>query len=288
MLDDGATHTITILPPTLSSSFTWQIPVPPTGPVQASGFVPVGTAVGQMLAWTGSQWGTISPITNYWQRSGTTLSPTTTGDNISTSGQLQLGSVAAGISSFSTGAQGGSTINYVLPTSQGAASSLTMLSNDGTGSLSWSNPTLFARKTTAQSPQTYNTTGLVNDNALAVSVAANQTYTIDCFLSLSDPGATGAYPEVGFAAPAGSTLNFGFLSPEGVFSANLATVTTATGTPCARIPITTSSVLTFVHIKGILITAGSAGTLQLQAQCASAATSFQMNANSYMQVTRVQ
>ena len=283
ILDDGASHTITIVPPTMTTNFTWQLPIPPTGAAQPSGFVPAGTVVGQMLSWSGTQWSTIPAISNVWQRIGTTLSPATTGDNISTSGQLQLGTAVGGMSTFAAGAQGGTNINYVLPTAQGAASSMTMLSNDGSGNLSWSNPIKFVRKT---SPTTYSTTSLTPDADLVVAVSANQTYTFEGYISVSD--VAGGSPKFAFTSPAGSTLSFGYVDALGLSSTTVTTIISASGTATPNLTIYNDggTAKTLIFIRGLLITGATAGNLQLQA--AEFGGSIALNANSNLQVTRVQ
>src|SRR5579883_1546122 len=75
--------------------------------------------------------GATNPSQSLEVRNGNVLVSNSTG----TAGQIQLQGTGSGVTSISAGAQGSNAISYVLPVSQGAASST--LSNDGSGNLSW-------------------------------------------------------------------------------------------------------------------------------------------------------
>src|SRR5579872_7073206 len=85
VIDDGNTHTITLLAPSgLDGNYTYTLPQSPGGNIM-SGYVQAGTALGQVLYWNGS----------YWQ-------PSVTG----TSGQV-LTLDGSGIPTWITGGGGG-------------------------------------------------------------------------------------------------------------------------------------------------------------------------------------
>ncbi|HEX5315073.1 MAG TPA: hypothetical protein VFX22_00365, partial [Candidatus Kapabacteria bacterium] len=55
-LDDGHGHIITILAPTgMSGNYTYTLPTSP-GSLITSGYVAMGSAMGQTLLWNGSYW----------------------------------------------------------------------------------------------------------------------------------------------------------------------------------------------------------------------------------------
>ncbi len=92
-----------------------------------------GSAEGEWMRLTSSGdvgIGTPSPTQKLEVKSGNLLL-----SNAGTAGQLQLQGTGSGISTFKAGAQGSTTIDYTLPTTQGASSAV--LTNDGNGNLSW-------------------------------------------------------------------------------------------------------------------------------------------------------
>jgi hypothetical protein len=217
--------------------------------------------------------------------------------NSGTAAQLQLQGTSSGISTFAAGAQGSTTINYTLPTTQPSANQvLTAASVSGSGpyavTLGWaaaggSSP-LFAMKSSLQN---YTTTGLTSDNDLSLSLSANATYTFEGYLVFSDPNGFGLNAKIAFTVPASSTLSFGYLTPFGVASPSDGNVISSSGTATHTISIQNSSTdLTYVHVRGIVVTSSTSGSLLLK--CArvggSGTNNLVLNANSYITATRVQ
>jgi hypothetical protein len=198
---------------------------------------------------------------------------------------LQFQGTGTGMTTMSAGAQGSTTINYVLPTSQAAAGGA--LSNDGSGNLSWTNigQTKFARKT-ANTDVTANALG--NDPHLVISVGANETYAFEAFLSISDPNASGTSYKFSFTAPSGSTIKWGY--GDAITSAGAAnTIVSASGTPTRQMGLNNSSEV-FVFVKGILITGANSGSLQFQTMKVGGglpSDPVRFFANSYLQAVRV-
>src|SRR5947207_15889081 len=122
--------------------------------------------------------------------------------NSGTAQQLQLQGTSTGVSTFAAGAQGSTSINYVLPTSQGFSGS--RMQNDGSGNLSWSRvgQVLFARKTANQD---YTSTNLADDSHLSISLDTSATYVFDAFLSFGDITPDGINAKIAFTVPTGST-----------------------------------------------------------------------------------
>jgi len=106
-------------------------------------------------------------------------------------GKLQLTGTSTGVTTFQAGAQGNTNIAYTLPLAQGAAN--TVLLNDGSGNLSWSDQSSligavkFAIKGSDQSIS--NSTTLTNDKDLYFSIGANETWEIVVQLDVTATGA---------------------------------------------------------------------------------------------------
>ena len=100
--------------------------------------------------------------------------------NSSTASQLQFQGTSTGATTFAAGAQGATTINYTLPTAQGA--SKTYLQNNGSGALSWVDLStqiggiIFARKTSDETVT--NSTTLQDDDDLSFAIGANETWEV--------------------------------------------------------------------------------------------------------------
>jgi hypothetical protein len=121
-------------------------------------------------------------------------------------------------------------------------------------------------------------TTLQNDDDLFLSVAANSTYLLDGLLITGADAGGGSGPKIGWAGPSGSSLSWSLRAPlsglgfpaDCAVNFQLADITTV-----SPISIDTTSVhlASAVDVYGVLITAGSAGTLQLRwAQNASVGT----------------
>ena len=206
--------------------------------------------------------------------------------NSGTAGQLQLQGTGSGISTFAAGAQGSTTINYTLPTSQGATNSV--MQNDGSGNLSWTSmgQILFKRKTNQQD---YDYTYLVSDTNLFVTLAANATYTFDAFLSFSDPGTNGNSAKIAFTVPAGCTLKFGVNDAESSLN-GVPTVVNTSGTSTTTLALYNDAygvAETFVFVEGIVISGSTSGDLQLKCARVGGAANLRLNENSYLKLTRI-
>lgn len=147
---------------------------------------------------------------------------------------------------------------------------------------------LFARKTTDESLSS--STTLQNDDHLFVNVAANATYLVDAFLLYNSDSAVEM--KFGWTAPAGATL---------IWNSGGISTTAPAGTP-ASIAWFAGSNLASVELiggvgtgndlvaqsRGILLTSGTSGTLQLQwAQGASSAIATTFKTNSHLMLRRV-
>ncbi len=98
-------------------------------------------------------------------------------------GQLQLKGTSTGVTTFQSGAQGSTNINYTLPIAQG--SSGTVLQNNGSGVLSWVDisssssgvgSVIFAIKGSDETVT--NSSTLQNDDDLYFTIGANETWEI--------------------------------------------------------------------------------------------------------------
>ena len=258
-IDDGAGHFLKIIASSLGSGRVLTIPDPGGSANVILSTSSVGQTIGGGLTINGGQ---------------------------TVNGGMVLGDGAGHTTTIHAGTTTGT---FTVPTN--TSNNGDVITSNGTGGVSWqaqasgASPFIFVKKTASK---TYSTASLVNDNELVLAVNANQTYTIEGYLVFSDSNATSAYPEIAFTTPAGSTLSFGFISAEGLFSANENTVVTTSGAATPRIPIYTNASPTIVHVSGILINGGTASNLQLRAMCAASSTNFQLNANSYLLLTKVQ
>jgi hypothetical protein len=147
--------------------------------------------------------------------------------------------------------------------------------------------TLFARKT-ASTPLT-NTTTIQDDPHLQVSVAANAIYRLDGLLIFN--GASGANLKMGWVAPASSTLDWTGAGQNTAASSSVGPIITnaqnISSTAYALGTIGTGTNMVAI-IKGLLITAGTAGTFKLQwAQNTANATATTLVLNSNIELRRV-
>jgi hypothetical protein len=149
---------------------------------------------------------------------------------------------------------------------------------------SWFVNILYARKT-ADETVTASTT-LQNDDHLSVSVAANATYHV--MLEMQEVSPPAAAFKMGFTGPAGYSIN-GTARGAAVSISTLAdfiTTEVATGSNYAFGGLV--GVDLCVSMNFILITSGTAGTLQVQwAQNTSNAGGTTVRANSFMLLRQV-
>jgi hypothetical protein len=184
--------------------------------------------------------------------------------------------------SFKAGVQSAN-ITYTLPTSQGAAGSI--LTNDGSGNLSWGNGGVsFVQKSTTQSVTS--STTLVDDNAFTFTLAANKTYEVTGVLRM-DCGSTG-HMKVQFVAPTSSTEFITAFVNRSAQDDVTYILSPTTSYDISSLG-TTSSTTDMVEVKGIVTTSSTSGTFKLQwAQQTSSSTATTVYSGSYIKVTLVQ
>jgi hypothetical protein len=128
ILDDGSGHTITLqISGVLGANSVYNIPVPPAGNPPA-GFVNTGSAPGQTLYWnsTNSDWEASSVITNNTNGNGTNVTvtaPVVLNNSLSITGDVTKIK----------------NVTYSWPSAQASAGAQ-VLTNDGSGNLTWSAP----------------------------------------------------------------------------------------------------------------------------------------------------
>ncbi|MEN9523688.1 MAG: hypothetical protein RL065_2065 [Bacteroidota bacterium] len=172
-------------------------------------------------------------------------------------------------------------VTYTLPASQGAANSV--LTNDGSGNLTWGLGSVQFAEKSADESVTSSTT-LQDDNDFTFSLGANQTYEVTGLIKASC-GSTGLI-KVQFVAPSGSTE---FIN---VFINRTATDDVSFVTsPTSSFNIATaavSSTTDVIMINGKVKTSSTAGTFKLQwAQKTSNSTATTFYTDSYLKVTSV-
>lgn len=160
--------------------------------------------------------------------------------------------------------------------------------NGAWGIIAFGASPIFARKTGDTTVN--NSAAPANDPHLFAAVVANATYTFETFLIYDSVGATADFKNA-FTSPAGSTLIW---APNALSSS--ATTRTdaidmkqvnASGTSNTSGTVAGSSTL-IISPKGILRTAGTAGTLQLQwAQGSATVENTVLHTDSWMRVERV-
>ena len=225
--------------------------------------------------------------------SPTTLVETMNGNlkinnNNNTAGQLiftEPSTSGSNYSSFKAQAQSAN-ITYTLPATVGAANAI--LTNDGAGNLSWTSQgsTIFTRKTSDQSVT--NSTTLVNDNALQLAIGANEIWEVEFELYVSAN-------DMKFAVtmPTGGTMTLDAHGDNGNDSNDdelqMTTPGTAYNFSTSNFDYSSSGILNWVRIKGLVINSSTAGTVHFQfAQLTSSGTACTVKTNSYFKATRMQ
>ena len=108
---------------------------------------------------------------------------------------------AADMSYLSIKAPSSGLTTYTLTLPTTAGSNNQVLKTDGTGNLSWVNLNAPSIYTTASSQNSTSAT-LANITGLTATLAANTTYSVDCFVTFQSAATT-------------TGINFGFTSPTG-------------------------------------------------------------------------
>lgn len=125
---------------------------------------------------------------------------------------------------------------------------------------------------------------LVNDSALVIPLAANAVYDFELFLVINGPAlGTGDF-KMGWTYPAGTTMVYaraGFdTTNTWVFNKTLQTDVVAFGTTGSGVPV--------IRCSGTVVTAATAGNLQLQwAQNTSSTTATVVKAGSDLTAQRI-
>ena len=125
--------------------------------------------------------------------------------NSGTAGQLQLQGTGTGVTTFASGAQGTTNINYTMPIAQGAAA--TFLKNNGSGVLSWDDlssnigAVKFAIKS---SDETVSSTTLHDDNTLSFTIGANETWELIAQLDVATTDDDNSKFSVAITIPSGT------------------------------------------------------------------------------------
>ncbi|MDP4219115.1 MAG: hypothetical protein Q8916_02450 [Bacteroidota bacterium] len=251
-----------------------------------SGTITGSGSINSIPVWTSSSALGNSSITD---ASGTV----STNENLTLSGVnniLTLTGNGAGVSSFTTGAQGATNLNYTLPTTLPTTNQvLTATSVAGSAiTLGWSSAgaVTFARKTTDVVLTASNTT-LQSDADLFIPMVANATYEFSGVIAY-DGSTTSSDLKIAFTIPAGASIRWSFdqagtaITPSSITSSGTAAST-------FHVDATTSTNDQSIFVSGIVVVGGTAGNLQLQeAQATSQAATTTILTNSHLKATRVQ
>ncbi|MGE3801929.1 MAG: beta strand repeat-containing protein, partial [Candidatus Kapaibacterium sp.] len=216
--------------------------------------------------------------------------------NTGTAGELRFAEPSAGgtqYTAFKAGSQGAN-ITYTLPLVQGAAGSV--LANNGTGTLSWTNPNQngsvgsqgFARKTADESITNVGT--LQNDDHLVLPLAASTTYVIEGFLYVYS-NVNNAELIIGFDVPASSTMKMTYVAYDGANNIKGGGFLSTDGGASGAIDVTSGTATDIaIWFRGIVVTSTTADNVQLQWAQSAAGTgrTTTVEANSFMQATRVE
>jgi hypothetical protein len=172
-------------------------------------------------------------------------------------------------------------ITYVLPASQGAANSV--LTNDGSGNLTWGLGSVQFAEKSADESVTSSTT-LQDDNDFTFTLGANQTYEVTGLIKASC-SSTGLI-KAQFIAPTGSTefINI-FINRSAADDVSFMTSPTTSYNIATT---TVSSTTDVIMVHGKVKTSSTAGTFKLQwAQKTSHGTATTFYTDSYLKVTSV-
>ena len=216
--------------------------------------------------------------------------------NTGTAGELRLAEPSAGgtqYTAFRSGSQGAN-ITYTLPTTQGPAG--TVLTNNGSGTLSWVNPNQtgavgtrdFVRKTADETISNVGT--LQNDDHLILPLQSGTTYSVEGFLYVRSNNNSSDLV-IAFDVPNGSTMKITYVAYDGANNIKGGGFLTGDAAASGTIDVNTNTSTDIaVWFRGLVTTGATADNVQLQWAQASAAVgrSTTIETNSFMEITRVQ
>ena len=127
-------------------------------------------------------------------------------------------------------------------------------------------------------------TTLQNDDALFVTVAANATYLLYCYLDYE--GASAGDLKFSWSVPTSATMRFTIIGQTAASAAQ--TAVTGSESTSYTVGADAAATLNAVLMTGTLVTSSSSGTLQLQwAQGASTGTATKVHAQSFLALWQV-
>jgi hypothetical protein len=223
---------------------------------------------------------------------GNLLLSNTTG----TASQLQLEGTGTGVSTFKAGAQGATTINYTLPTAQPTANQvLTASTVTGTGpynvALGWANgsggsSTLYAIKSADESHAS--STTLQDDDELAVTLGANQTWEITSMI-MAMANSTVPNIKIAFSLPAGATMRMWVTGVQDNTTTAYDNFTLNASNTAKKMTIGVTNNATLISIHGWVTTSTTSGDLTFRwAQNTSNANNVIVKADSYITARQLQ
>ncbi len=206
-------------------------------------------------------------------------------------GQLQLKGTSTGITTFQSGAQGSTTINYTLPIAQGATG--TVLQNNGSGVLSWVDQSsqigavTFAIKGSDETIT--NSTTLQNDNDLSFSIGANETWEVVVQLDPTTDGEDDDAPDMKVAVtiPSGTlhVYALGYGDDEEDIAGSWLTTSGTKG--ATNFVISDDDTAGPITLQGIIVGGSTSGTVHIQwAPATSTSKKATIQKNSYLKATR--
>jgi hypothetical protein len=217
--------------------------------------------------------------------------------NAGTPGQIQFQGTSSGVSTITAGAQGATTINYTLPTTQPMASQvLTATAVTGSGpyavTLGWTMGGITYLKTADESVNSAGTgSTMQDDNHLSgIPIGDGEIWAFDGFLLYSSPSNT---PDVKFqfVATQNVTISSYWIWGGAAFVTNTGESSVAAGTTSTTVipNYNATPAVGSVHVKGTIVnTSGSAASLKLQwAQNTADANNATLLAGSYLTFSRV-
>jgi hypothetical protein len=235
--------------------------------------------------------GTTAPTQLVEVGDGNLLLSNTTG----TASQLQFEGTATGVSTFKAGAQGATTINYTLPTTQPTANQvLTASTVTGTGpynvALGWGSgsgsSTVYAIKTADETHAS--TTTLQDDDELAVTLGANQTWEITSMI-MAMANSTVPNLKMAFSLPAGASMRLFVNGTQDNTTSAYDNFTLTTSNTAKKMTIGVTNNATLIAIHGWITTSSTSGDVTFRwAQNTSNANSVIIKADSYITARQIQ
>jgi hypothetical protein len=208
--------------------------------------------------------------------------------NSGTTGQLQIQGTSSGVTTFTSGAQGATNINYTLPTAQGTAG--TVLQNDGSGALSWIDQSTqvgavqFAIKGSDETVT--NSSTLQNDNDLSFSIGANETWEVIAQLDADNGSNNSSKMKVSLTIPSGSVHVFAWVA-DGDGDDDDGDWISSSGSSAGNFELNGSDEKGPVLLQGLVIGGSTGGTVHIQwAPDTSSNSSVTVHTNSYLKATK--